>query len=862
MAPNFGHEYNEKLGQDGTSDGSPTLTAAATVSDTAHDNEKQEDRGKHANYHAEQPPQLNITNDRAVPQDPRYLSPPGSNREHATRLADDLTLLQAEQAVSKRESIELSRSGSRARSAGEPNPDVFNEPTHQPTINLPPQHSNRVNLWFLSFKKLPRSFRYIIYNIPVSALLLIPILIGIYVPDARQKAVGGEGGVQLLWFGIWLMVVWLSLWAARVATSILPYVMRLAAKVIGSGNPKKWKDVGRQIELHAALFLWMLAVFISYHPILDNHKVPASGDDPYPYIKWIDVVYKIITALFILSALNFAEKILIQWIATTFHMRTYSTRIALNKQSIAYLVHLYEYTKDRLVSEASVMNGDGTGNTGSGSRTPMALLQENARGVVTRVGDIANRVAGDFTGREFRLSNHPRKVVTELLRDTNSAQVLGRRLFRTFADKGSDLLTPHDLRPAFPTDEDAEAAFGIFDRDLNGDVSVEEMEAFCDEVHREKKAIAASLKDLDSVIQKLDRVFFFIILIIAVIIFISIISPSAAAALGSLSTAVLGLSWMLAATAQEFLQSIIFVFVKHPFDVGDRVTIYGNTGTNMTGDDYYVTEISLLFTEFKKMEGHIVQAPNSVLNNLFILNHRRSGALADVFELKMKYGTPSSVIRELQARMEEWVLANKRDYTSKIITEVRSFEDAYRMTVNFICFHKTSFQNELLRLTRHNKFAIELMNQMVALGIEQPRRQYQISGRDFPVFQTNVQPPAYEEQNQHQYPSVDPSLLQATRRRAESTTVADTTDHFQDVFVARKTSNARVRQPPPRINEEDEEVAIGNRGHSTSLELNRLPSNSTHRSRQGSQHGHGHHIFGRPIGSSRSHDRGDRSDMV
>ncbi len=517
-----------------------------------------------------------------------------------------------------------------------------------------------------------------------------------------------------------------------------------------------------------------------------------------------------------------------------------------------YLVHLYEHSKDRLVSEASVINSGGHAGSASGARTPIALLQNNAREVATMVGDMANRVAGDFTGRQVKLSNHPRKVVSELLRSSNSAQVLARRLFRTYTQNGSDFLMPQDLRPAFPTDEEAEAAFGVFDRDLNGDVSMEELEAFCDEVHREKKAIAASLKDLDSVITKLDRVLLFIIFFISVLIFVSIISASAAATLASLSTAVLGLSWMLSATAQEFLQSIIFVFVKHPFDVGDRVTVYGNTGVNMTGDDYYVTEISLLYTEFKKMEGHIVQAPNSVLNNLFILNHRRSGALADVFELKMRYGTPSSVIKELQARMSEFVLENKRDFTSKIITEVRNFEDAYRMTVNFICFHKTSFQNELLRLTRHNKFAIELMDQMVALGIEQPRRQYQISGRDFPIYQTNIQPPAYGEQQQR--PSVDPSLLQATRRRANSQTIEDPTDHFQDVFVSRKASTSFLRHPP-RISEENEDDNKGC-GKSTSLDLQQRPSTtSTQRSKNGN-------IFGRSMTVKKSNDRNDRNDMV
>ncbi|KAI2622136.1 hypothetical protein GGS26DRAFT_249181 [Hypomontagnella submonticulosa] len=824
-------EFDEK--------GSPTLTHAPTVSDTAGDSEKYTEK-----FPSERPQHLRVPNEAGrASSDHGYLSETES-RDQATRLVDDLTLLQAEQAVSHRESAELRRAHSKSRSHEPIKHDVFNQPPQTATIPLPSEPPNKLNKVFRGIKGLPRLVRYFLYSVPIASILLIPILLGKFVPKDQQAVIGGPGGIELMWFGIWLEVVWLSLWAARIATAILPFVVGILAKVLGSGNSKKWREIGRQLELHTAMFLWMLAVLISYFPILNNHKVPAEGDDQYPFINWIDVVNKIIIAFFVLAVLNWIEKILIQWIAESFHLRTYSSRIDTNKQCIAYLVHLYEHSKDKLVSEASVMN-NGQGQS-SGTRTPLALFSDNARDAIAKVGDVANRVAGDFTGREVKLRNHPRKVVSELLRTSTSAQVLARRLFRTFAKPGAEVLTPQDLNPAFPTIEDAEAAFLVFDRDLNGDVSMEELEAFCDEVHREKKAIAASLKDLDSVITKLDRVFFIIIFIIAVIVFISIISASTAAALASAGTAVLGLAWVLQATAQEFLQSIIFVFVKHPFDVGDRVTIYGNTGSLMRGDDYYVTEISLLYTEFKKMEGHIVQAPNSLLNTLFILNHRRSGQLADVFELRMKYGTPPSVIKELEARMTEYVLENKRDFTSKIITELRSFEDAYCMTVNFICFHKTSFQNELLRLTRHNKFAIELMSQMVVLGIEQPRRQYQISGQDWPVYQSNIQPPSYEERQ----PTVDPSILTATRRRANSHAVEDTTgDVFQDVFVARRTSNAATSRPP-RITEEPAEndgVAAG-----SSSQLEKMASNGSLTSRSRKT------LFRRTSTLRRSGDRSER----
>jgi small-conductance mechanosensitive channel len=159
------------------------------------------------------------------------------------------------------------------------------------------------------------------------------------------------------------------------------------------------------------------------------------------------------------------------------------------------------------------------------------------------------------------------------LNSTTGSQVLARRLYRTYAQEGSENVFSDDLRHAFDNDDEADAAFTMFDKDMNGDISMEELEAVCVEIGRERKAITASLKDLDSVVSKLDNVFVFIVILITILVFVSLLSTSASTALTSLGSTVLALSWLFAATAQEFLQSLIFVLVKHPFDVCDRVTI-------------------------------------------------------------------------------------------------------------------------------------------------------------------------------------------------------------------------------------------------------------------------------------------------
>jgi small-conductance mechanosensitive channel len=325
-----------------------------------------------------------------------------------------------------------------------------------------------------------------------------------------------------------------------------------------------------------------------------------------------------------------------------------------------------------------------------------------------------------------------------LLSSTGGSQVLARRLYRTFAREETETVHSDDLKNAFETDEEAEAAFSMFDKDMNGDISMEELEAVCVEIGRERKSITASLKDLDSVVSKLDDVFVFIVIVITLLVFISLISTSAAGVLTSAGSAVLALSWLFSATAQEFLQSVIFVFVKHPFDVGDRVSIYGNTGALGRGDDYFVKEIALLYTEFKKMEGHVVQAPNSYLNTLFILNQRRSGALAEAVPVVIKFGTTLDQIDQLRQRLLEFVRSEKREYQTNILTELREVSEVHSLTLNVVFFYKSNWQNELLRLQRRNKFICALMISMQESGIEGPRMRYPGQKESFPVYMQNL----------------------------------------------------------------------------------------------------------------------------
>ncbi|KAL9620998.1 MAG: hypothetical protein Q9160_004516 [Pyrenula sp. 1 TL-2023] len=701
-------------------------------------------------------------------------------REEAHRLQDDLAMLQVERVVSDnnndpRKSGEGNLSVRRTRSRRSEPVDEFDQATNpiheKAALYKPPeQPSNSFSKLLKAIHQRSVIIRWFFYIIPLFAILLIPLLLGLFLFPRS-----GVGGVSLLWFSVWLEIVWLTLWAGRVVAKMIPWPLGLISSLF-TNNSKKWRDLGKQLEIPATVFFWWLGVEISFLPTMKNHHLDGNKTTK----NWETTMNKVIITIFVGACLNFVEKIIIQLIAISFHLRTYADRIDLNKFQIGSLTKLYSFSKEKIAMEDSEFEEKEPSGPGSGAMTPMQYAdkaQKAAREAFSKVGDVAGTVAGDFTGRSVVKSNHPHQVVLALLRTTGGSQVLARRLYRTFVRDGFDTVFSGDLKSAFDNEEEAEAAFGMFDKDMNGDISMEELEAVCVEIGRERKSITASLKDLDSVVSKLDDVFFFIVIVITLLVLLSLISTSAAGVLTSAGSAVLALSWLFSATAQEFLQSVIFVFVKHPFDVGDRVSIYGNTGSTLKGDDYFVKEIALLYTEFKKMEGHIVQAPNSYLNTLFILNMRRSGGLAEAIPIVIRFGTTLDQIDALRQSLLEFVRSEKREYQGNILTELRDVTEAYSLTLNVVFFYKSNWQNELLRLQRRNKFICALMVAMQDIGIEGPYRN---------VPGARVERPYYV-----QYPGAPPTSQTQSNDRPDAFPPLST--HQQEPFVAPPSS---VRNHP------------------------------------------------------------------
>lgn len=94
-------------------------------------------------------------------------------------------------------------------------------------------------------------------------------------------------------------------------------------------------------------------------------------------------------------------------------------------------------------------------------------------------------------------------------------------------------------------------------------------------VYTERKSLALSLNDAKTAIEELNRIGSGIVLIIIIIVWLLMMGWATTKVLILISSQLLLVAFMFGNTCKTVFEAMIFVFVMHPFDVGDRCVIDG-----------------------------------------------------------------------------------------------------------------------------------------------------------------------------------------------------------------------------------------------------------------------------------------------
>ncbi|KAG8953472.1 hypothetical protein FRC04_002314 [Tulasnella sp. 424] len=456
--------------------------------------------------------------------------------------------------------------------------------------------------------------------------------------------------VKLVWWSIWLTVLWGGWWGALAFSMILPKILRwtIGIAAVSSRHYIGWFEA---LNRYIALYAWALASWISYQPLIrtkitdtDEAQFPTSG-------KILSIIAQLLFGIMLCTAVLLAEKFAIQFIAYKFHQRN---RIAEQKMNIKCLVILYANSSDLPDRTDTLKDGEASKGPIVNPKKIFKNVLKGFRGVAEGATTALGNVASEITGSSTLQPSSPEAKVYTALASANKTRLLARRLFYSFRQEGKTELTLGDIARFFPNVEQARIAFTLFDKDDNGDATREEIELACLDVHRELLSLSASMKDIDSAVGRLDNILMSLYVVVAALIMAVSLDASFTNLLTGAGTLILGLSWLIGGSASEVLSSIIFLFIKHPYDIGDSVEVGNET--------YTVKEIRLLSTIFIDKHGCFTQAPHSSLTEQFIRNHRRSGPESEPFEMDVAYDTTFEKIEELRAKMLAFVESRRRDF--------------------------------------------------------------------------------------------------------------------------------------------------------------------------------------------------------
>ena len=525
--------------------------------------------------------------------------------------------------------------------------------------------------------------RYALYVLPVATLLVIPLaFFDTVYKDARA------GNIRLLGLFIWLEIVWVGLWICKLLAKALPLVFQAACGLISTGI-RKYSLVLMALEIPLSLFFASIASWATV-PVICSFDHGHCGD------RWVQTLHTVCLATIAVAAVFLAEKFFVQLISINYHRKQYDRKIKDSKRLISILDIMYDasrqlsppFSREFADLDYDIFDPDTSGikkKLGqAGIRTTVINDIGRARDKVTSA---FGNIASEISGKAIFNPNSAHSIVIGALETRRASKALARRLWLSFVPEGKDVLLVQDIRDVLgPAQaEEADEIFNALDKDCNGDVSLDEMIMLVMEVGQERKNSASSMHDISQAIEVLDRMLVVVVFVAIAFIYAAFFSKTLATKTAQLWSVLTGLAFAIGGTVTEFLGCCIFLFVKHPYDVGDRVDI--------DKTELIVEHISLMYSVFRRVDNDkTVQISHIVANGHWIENVSRSKAMKERITLGVSANTTSAEIVALRNDLEEFVRSpeNARDYQPGLDVEVVGVGNLSHLDLMIEIRHKVS----------------------------------------------------------------------------------------------------------------------------------------------------------------------------
>ncbi|KAK1286809.1 Mechanosensitive ion channel protein 5 [Acorus calamus] len=296
--------------------------------------------------------------------------------------------------------------------------------------------------------------------------------------------------------------------------------------------------------------------------------------------------------------------------------------------------------------------------------------------------------------------------ITSELEARNTAD----RVFKNVAKKGQKYIEEDDLLK-FLKVEEVRTILPLF----AGAAETRKIKrsAFRDWVvraYRERKSLAHALNDTKTAVHQLHKLASAIVVVIIIVETIMVMGLATSKVLLVVSSQLLLIGFVFQNTCKVVFESIVFVFVMHPFDVGDRCVI--------DGVQMIVEEMNILNTVFVRFDYEKIYYPNAVLLSKPISNFYRSPHMMDIIDFSIDVATPAESISSMKKSVQTYIENKSKHWHPKHSIIFKEIENVNKMKMALIVTHTMNHQDFGEKNSRRSELIFELKNIFERLGIK------------------------------------------------------------------------------------------------------------------------------------------------
>ncbi|KAI3814794.1 hypothetical protein L1987_14438 [Smallanthus sonchifolius] len=407
--------------------------------------------------------------------------------------------------------------------------------------------------------------------------------------------------------------------------------------------------------------IWLIVVLVTWTSLFTTQDFEGSKTKTrvLDYFTWT------IVSLLVGAILWLLKTLLLKILATSFHVSNFFERI----QESIFLQYVLLTLSGPPIMESLQMVGSSASRShlsfqvkrkGKEAKTKEVIdvskLHQIKREKVSAwtmkmlVDMISNSGLSTFSGElEESAYDRPSESADKEITNEMEAIAAAYHIFRNVAQPGFTYIEDLDLR-RFMIKEEVDVVFPLIDVADKGQIDRKSLTEWVVKVYNGRKALAHALSDTKTAVKQLDKLVIVVLLVIVLVVWLLLTEIATTKVLVLLSSQLVVAAFIFGNTCKTIFEAIVFVFIMHPFDVGDRCVI--------DGIQLIVEEMNILTTVFLRYDNEKIYYPNSVLSTKPISNFYRSPDMGDNVEFSIDFATPIEKIGLLKDKMKKYLEKN------------------------------------------------------------------------------------------------------------------------------------------------------------------------------------------------------------